>query len=188
MFKFPGQRPNEKVLIIIRKHAIVYVRIIIAFVVTVAAPLIIFLAAWFSYYPFAEYRNLDIGIGLFSCIYLLFGLLLTCIAWINEQFDLFVLTNERLIDITQVTFLKRTVSSTPLNQIQDTTSDITGVLPTLLNYGNIEVQTAAGDASKFEIDRVPDPGYVAREILNRAHADRTGEQYDETEDKDKLIL
>ncbi len=177
MFTFPGQRPNEKVLMIIRKHPIVYVRIVMAFVITAFMPLVIFLLVWFSYYPISEHPRVSAIIGIFSSAYVLIGLIITLIAWLNEEFDLFILTNERLIDITQVSFLKRTVASTPLKQIQDTTSSIDGVLPTLLNYGNIEVQTAAGDASKFEIDRVPDPAFVARKILNYARESR-GEQID----------
>ena len=172
MFTFPGQRSDEKILMVIHKHVIVYVRIIAAFLLTVIAPLLIFLSIWFRYYPFEANKNLGIAIGLFACIYILFGLLIACIAWINEQFDLFILTNERLIDITQVTLLKRTVASTPLKQIQDATSDISGVFATILNYGNLEVQTAAGEASVFEIDRVPDPAFIARTILNHVRVIR----------------
>jgi hypothetical protein len=166
MFTFPGQRPDEKILMVIRKHVIVYIRILAAFLMTVIAPLLIFLSIWFKYYPFAVNSNLSIAIGLGTCAYILFGLLLACIAWINEQFDLFILTNQRLIDITQVTILQRTVSSTPLKHIQDATSDVSGVFPTILNYGNIEIQTAAGDASVFQIDRIPDPAFTARTLLN----------------------
>ena len=172
MFTFPVQRPDEKVLMIIRKHLIVYVRILMAFIITGLLPLIIFLVIWFNYYSFAEHRTVGIVVGLMTCGILLLGLVVTIIAWLNEEFDLFILTNERLIDITQVSFLKRTVSSTPLKRIQDTTSNVDGVLATLLNYGNIEVQTAAGDASKFEIDRIPDPAFVARKILNYARESR----------------
>jgi len=181
MFTFPGQRPDEKILMVIRKHVIVYIRIIAAFLLTVVTPLLIFLSIWFSYYPFTANKNLGIAIGLFACIYILFGLLLACIAWINEQFDLFILTNERLIDITQVTILKRTVSSTPLKHIQDATSDVSGIFQTILNYGNLEVQTAAGSASVFQIDRIPDPAFVARAILNHVREIR-GEETEKEED------
>lgn len=176
MFTFPGQRQDEKVLMVIRKHAIVYIRIIMAFVITVALPLLIFLVIWFNYYSFGEYREIGIVIGLTSSAFILVGLALTLIAWLNEEFDLFILTNERLIDISQISILKRTVASTPLKRIQDTTSNIDGVLPTLLNYGSIEVQTASGDASKFEIDRIPDPAFVARKILNYARESRGEEE------------
>ena len=182
MLTFPGQRPDEKILMVIRKHVIVYVRIIAAFLLTVVAPLLIFLKIWFKYYPFETNTNLGIAVGLFACIYILFGLLLACIAWINEQFDLFIITNQRLIDITQVTLLKRTVASTPLKHIQDATSDISGIFPTVFNYGNLEIQTAAGSASVFQIDRISDPGFVARAILNHVRELR-GEETDKEEDE-----
>jgi len=109
MLQFPGQRPNEKILMVIRKHNIVYVRIIISFLAAVILPLIIFYSIWLKYYPINQSPRLNAMIGLFVCAYVLLGLLLTCIAWLNEEFDIFILTDERLIDITQVTILKRTV-------------------------------------------------------------------------------
>ena len=174
MFTFPGQRPNEKILAVIRKHPIVYLRILIIFLLVSVMPIVIFINIWLSYYPFATYHTSGIIAGLFSCIYILYGLLLVCIAWINEEFDIFIITNERLIDITQITLLRRNVSSTPLEQIQDTTSNVHGFLPTLVNYGNLTVQTAAGDASDFFIDHVSDPARKARDILNWAHEKREG--------------
>ena len=172
MFSFPGQRPNEKILMVIRKHIVVYVRIIMALIIAGFIPLTVLLSVWFKYNPFAENKLIGSIIGLLACGIVLIGLIISLIAWLNEEFDLFILTDERLIDITQESFLKRSVASTPLKQIQDTTSHVDGILPTLLNYGNIEVQTAAGDASKFEIDRIPDPGFVARKILNYARESR----------------
>ena len=168
MINFPGQRPNEKVLTVVRKHKVVYIRIVITLLFAIIAPLIVFLLIWFSYYPYESNKTAGIIVGLFSSIYILYGLLFTAIGWIDEQFDLFILTNERLIDITQVNIFKRMVASTPLNQIQDTTSNIDGVIATIFNYGNIEIQTAAGNASKFEIDHVEDPANIARIILNYA--------------------
>lgn len=167
MLKFPGQRPDEKILMVIRKHVIVYARIITSFLIVVIFPLIIFYSIWFKYYPIDQNPRLNAMVGLFVCVYVLLALLLTCVAWLNEEFDIFILTNERLIDITQVTILKRTVASTPLNQIQDVTSDVSGIFQTIFNYGNLEIQTAAGNASAFQIDRVPDPAFLAREILNQ---------------------
>jgi len=176
MLNFPGKRPNEVVLTVIRKHSIVYARIVAVFLLTVLLPLLGFLFGWFAYYPLAEHYTLGIGVGLFSCAYFLYGLLFTCIAWLNEEFDLFIVTNQRLIDVTQVSFLQRTVTTTPLEQIQDTTSDVKGMIRTLLNYGDLVVQTAAGNASDFHIDRVPDPAIYARKILNWAHEKQNGKE------------
>jgi hypothetical protein len=166
MFTFPGQREGEKIIMVIRKHPIVYIRITSVFIICVLMPILIFYALAPGYGLYGNYSNINIVINLFVCAYLLYGMLLIVIAWMNEQFDLFILTDQRLIDYTQVSFLKKTVSSTPLQHIQDTTSSITGFFQTLLNYGTVDVQTAAGSASTFNIDRVPDPNNVAKVILN----------------------
>ena len=165
---FPGKQPDERVLMIIRKHPIVYIRNLLVFLVASILPLAIFLMIWSGSFPLSEGGTVSVIGYLGASLYFLYSLALLLISWLDDEFDLFLLTDHRLIDITQVSFLKRTVATTPLDQIQDTTSDIHGVLGTLLNYGNIDVQTAAGDASSFTIDHVPDPGMVARKILNYA--------------------
>ena len=165
---FPGRQPDEKIVIVIRKHPIVYIRSVLVFMVAVVLPLVIFLIIWGNNFPLSVGGAVSIVGYLGACIYFLYGLALLVISFLNDQFDLFILTDHRLLDITQVSLLKRTVATTPLDQIQDTTSDVHGVLGTLLNYGTVDVQTAAGFASNFTIDNIPDPALVARTILNEA--------------------
>jgi membrane protein YdbS with pleckstrin-like domain len=171
----PGKQPDEKVLMTIRKHPIVYIRISVVFFLTAIVPSIIFIIVWANNFPVRTAGNTGV-IGLLAAlIFILYALAIFLIAWLDEEFDLFVLTNKRLIDITQVGFLKRKVATTPLNQIQDTTSDISGILGTVLNYGQVDVQTAAGNASDFTIDHIPDPALVARSILEVANQKKGGE-------------
>lgn len=172
MFLFPGQREGENILAIIHKHPIVYVKILLAFLVVTILPIFFFSFFWFSAYPLNSFYQRGLIVGIFLCLYFLYGLLFSCITLINEEFDVFIITTDRLIDITQVTFLKRTVTTTPLEQIQDTTGSIHGLIPTILHYGDLTVQTAAGTASDFFIDRIPDPEGVARNILDWANKKR----------------
>jgi hypothetical protein len=171
MFTFPGQRENEKILMVIRKHPIVYIRIVVVALVFVGVPLVFLYSFVIKGHIFVDNNIVNIVVTLFACLYALYGMLFTCMALMDEQFDLFILTDDRLIDITQVTILKSTVSSTPLKHIQDSTSTISGLFQTFLNYGNIEVQTA-GNSPVFHIDRVPDPSMLARKILNYARESR----------------
>jgi hypothetical protein len=177
MLTFPGQRENEKILMVIRKHPIVYIRIIVVSVIFVGLPLMFLYLFAIREHLFADNNIINALVILFACLYALYGMLFTCMALMDEQFDLFIVTNDRLIDITQVTILKSTVSSTPLKHIQDTTSSLSGLFQTFINYGDIEVQTA-GNSPVFHIDRVPDPSMVARKILNYARESR-GELLDE---------
>lgn len=169
---FPGSQKDEKIIMVIRKHPIVYIRIFLVFLGVTVVPVFYFFLFWSKIFPLFEPSIAGIIGYLSACLYFLYSLMVLMIAIIDEMFDLFILTDHRLIDVTQVTFLKRTVATTPLNQIQDTTSRIQGLLGTLMNYGTVDVKTAAGMASTFYMDHVPDPGTVARLILNQAEERR----------------
>lgn len=169
MFEFPEKRQDEIVLSVIRKHPVVYVKIVMGFVALVILPLAVFFYFWFSVHPFNQNQKLHEAVIIVSSLYFLYSLLYACIKWINEEFDIFIVTNERLIDIAQVSFFRRTIAATPLEHIQDTTSNVSGFVPTLFNYGDLTVKTAAGMASEFFIDRIPDPDNAARNILNWVH-------------------
>lgn len=176
MLSFPGQREGEEVLAVIHKHTIVYVKIMLVFFVVIILPAILFLYFWFLAYPLQDFYQRGMIVGIFACLYFLYGFLFACIRWIDEEFDVFIITTDRLIDVTQITFLKRSVTSTPLEQIQDTTGTVSGFLPTVLHYGDLTVQTAAGEASDFFIDRIADPNAAARKILDWAHRKREGKK------------
>ncbi|MHB1769648.1 MAG: PH domain-containing protein [Minisyncoccota bacterium] len=75
-----------------------------------------------------------------------------------------VLTNERIVDIKQRGYFSREVSSVLLNRVQDVTTDVRGVLPSLLNIGDINVQSA-GAVDKFHMRGIPRPEQMRDLIL-----------------------
>lgn len=56
-----------------------------------------------------------------------------------------VLTNQRVVTIKQRRFFVREVSSLLLPRVQDVTTNITGLLSSLLNIGDIKVQSAGAE-------------------------------------------
>jgi len=56
-----------------------------------------------------------------------------------------VLTNKRIITIKQRAFFRREVSSLFLSRVQDVTTDVSGVVSSLLGIGDIKVQSAGAD-------------------------------------------
>jgi uncharacterized membrane protein YdbT with pleckstrin-like domain len=78
------------------------------------------------------------------------------ILWTNWYLDYWIITDRRIIDINQLGLFNREVSSFRLDRIQDITVDVRGVIPHLLNYGDIHVQTA-GEDHDFLISGVPNP-------------------------------
>lgn len=78
------------------------------------------------------------------------------LVWLDHHLDVWILTNERLIDVEQKGIFRREVSSLRLERIQDITAEIDGPLATFLKFGDIKVQTA-GDATEFVITNISDP-------------------------------
>lgn len=82
-----------------------------------------------------------------------------------------VLTNKRIVNIKQRGFWNREVSSLFLTRVQDVTTGVEGILPSLLAIGNIKVQTAAEDV-EFVMQGIPRPEQM-RDIILRYVSTKT---------------
>ncbi len=97
--------------------------------------------------------------------------------WVIHFFDSFIITNMRIIDIDQTGLFKRTVSETMLENVEDVTYTIAGILATSLDYGAVSVQTAAAQ-NKIEINNVQHPRKVQEMIIEaqRDYSEKFGGQ------------
>ena len=77
--------------------------------------------------------------------------------------DVWILTNKRLVSIEQKGMFSRTVIEFELGNIQDISSDMHGVLPTLLHYGNIRIHTSS-ENQDFDFKEVGEPDLIKHEI------------------------
>ena len=73
------------------------------------------------------------------------------------------MTDKRIVNIEQKGLFARETSELQLEKIQDVATDVKGVIPTFLNYGTIEVQTA-GEQEKFIFKDIPDP-YAVKDLI-----------------------
>ena len=78
-------------------------------------------------------------------------------------FDVFIVTDERIIDIDFYNLIYKNISSTKIENIEDVTYNISGPLPSLLNFGMVLIQTA-GEKPLFEIYDTPQPAKVTKLI------------------------
>lgn len=74
-----------------------------------------------------------------------------------------ILTTQRVVEIKQHGFFDREVSSLFLNRIEDVTIDTEGIVYSLLDIGDINVQTA-GTVDRFTMRGIPRPAQL-RDIL-----------------------
>ncbi|MBI3983792.1 PH domain-containing protein [Candidatus Microgenomates bacterium] len=133
-YGFAGQHEGEKVHTVFRQHPIVMRKSLIAFLlvlVVFALPLSIWpLEAW-------PWWSLLIGFVL--------GLLIIGYRMIGWYFSVFIVTDERLIQISQKGFFDRKVGDIGLNKIQSVNYEVKGMQATMFRFGTINVQTYVGD-------------------------------------------
>ena len=84
--------------------------------------------------------------------------------WTNYFLDVWVVTDRRIIDIDQKNLFRREVSTLRMERIQDVTMEINGIIATVLDFGNITVQTAA-EKREFIMRDIARPGHVKSRIL-----------------------
>lgn len=86
------------------------------------------------------------------------------VLWIDYYFDAWIITDRRIVDIEQQGLFRRNVSELEHSKIQDVTTEIHGILPTILKYGFVYVQTA-GKKGRFVFKEVPHPMFVRKLIV-----------------------
>ncbi len=90
------------------------------------------------------------------------------IAWlvIDWRNDLYVVTNERVIDIEKVPFRYEHRREAGLDKIQDVRYLQPNIIARILDFGHVRLETA-GEIGEFTFDSVPHPRQVQVEIFKR---------------------
>lgn len=161
---FPGQQENEEIFAEMRQHWMIF---LMKFLVWLLFAAILILIDWaigrfapiLKTSPYADYVNL------FKSIYLMFLVLGLLILWIMYYLNVQIITNQRIVDITQTSLLSHTISELHLSRIEDVTAEVKGFFATFLDYGNVYVQTA-GETERFVFDHIPNPTKIEKLILD----------------------
>ena len=148
---FEDQFDDEEVLYVFRKHPVVMRKGLIFAMVGVLLGLIPGLIK-------PEYSWFFGGLGAGT----LLALLLFAPAYIAWYFSVFIVTDQRFIQITQKGFFHRSVVDIGLNQIQMVNYEISGAEQTLLGFGTIMMQTYLGELVIHDIHH---PAKIQKKII-----------------------
>ncbi len=146
-------KENEELVVIIRKFPLVFILPIIFSAVFIIAP-------FFFMYPLFHWSSW--GVGIFFTL-LIIGLFIALRTFIIYSFNVFVITNQRIIDIDQAGLFDRTVSETTYDKIQDVSFRRKGISQTLWRYGSVVIQTA-GQQANIELIGVKNPEKIQQLI------------------------
>jgi hypothetical protein len=148
---FDDQLDDEEVLFVFRKHPIVMRK---GLVIAMIAILLGTVPALVK----PEYIYLFGGLG---GGFILSGLIFMP-TWISWHYSVFIVTDQRLIQITQKGMWKRSVVDIGLPQIQMVNYEVGGLQETLLGFGTIMMQTFVGD---LIIHDVHHPAKIQKKLL-----------------------
>jgi uncharacterized membrane protein YdbT with pleckstrin-like domain len=170
-------RPNEKIYLIKRRHQAILMRnlfpeLIISFVAIIATIFLFFASPpalpdfLVNFLPsLSEFNFRFLLLYFFSLLFLVLWTIIF-LTITNYYLDCWIVTNERTIHTELRGLFSRVTSSVNHDKIQDVTVDINGFLPTLLNFGNLHIQTA-GEFREFVFRQIPNP-YKTKEVIFKA--------------------
>jgi len=170
-YRLPGVMPGEKIIKIIRKDIFILFEKLILGVILIGLPALV------GYMMIRIYPNLLNGqisyplIILAASGYVLFIWLFGFFSFIDYYLDVWLITNERIIDIKQEGFFSRTVAELKLFQIQDVTSELKGLSKFIFRYGDVYVQTA-GEVQRFIFRQIPHPEEIRDIIIKLAEENK----------------
>lgn len=131
---FDGQRPDEEVLFVFRRHIIAmrkgFYLLLIPFAVLSIPPLL-----WPN----------DLRLFLLPLIGFVAGLLLFGYHFIMWYFTIYIVTSQRLRQITQHGFFGKDVVELQLSKVQNISYNIPGFSGEIFHFGTLVIQTYVGD-------------------------------------------
>ena len=133
---FADQFDDEEVLFVFRKHPIVMRK---GLILGLLGPLIGVIPSAVD----ASYGMQGFTIGLFAGLVL--GLIVFFPSWIGWHFSVFIVTDQRFLQIKQKGLFSRSVSDLGLRQIQSVSYEVSGIQETLLGFGTIIMRTYVGE-------------------------------------------
>ncbi len=157
---FEDQFDDEEVLFVFRKHPIMMRRgLIIGLLAWLVGPVI---TLALTYTRPNNPPNMAF-FGLSLAISIVLGILLLTPSWISWYFSVFIVTDQRFIQIAQRGLFHRAVADLGLKQIQSVNYEVDGFQATLLGFGTMNLRTYVGDLTIHEVHH---PAKVQKRFLD----------------------
>ncbi|KKT20774.1 MAG: hypothetical protein UW06_C0055G0007 [Parcubacteria group bacterium GW2011_GWE1_43_8] len=159
-YSFDGIKSYENVILYLNRHWFVMFGKFLAFGLLLIVPFVIY----------AVFGEAIVSMGIDNLFWLIVSIYF--LFWWNSLFyaitmyllDSWIVIDHRIIDSEQKGFFSRTVSELSLSRIQDISTHIVGPLTTILDFGDLEIQTA-GAEPKFVFKEIPGPNAVKSKIM-----------------------
>jgi|WetSurMetagenome_2_1015567.scaffolds.fasta_scaffold291295_1 uncharacterized membrane protein YdbT with pleckstrin-like domain len=159
--RFETQEAEETVELFLRQHPIVNASWIVLSIIIFFSPIVFFpLFSKLFPLPFVIPASYIFIVMIFWYL-ALYGFILS--NFLHWFFNIYIVTNERVVDIDFMFFLYKHFSEAELPKIQDISFTASGMLATIFDYGNVLIETA-GELPNIEFEKVPHPEKIVEKI------------------------
>ena len=162
---FDDQFDDEDVLYVFRKHPIVMRKgLILSSLALLVGPVYTLVMTYVK--PLDPPSLTFFGLSFLASVAL--SALVFMPSWISWYFSVYIITDRRLIQITQKGMFTRSVVDMGLGQIQMVNYQVAGLQETLLGFGTIMMQTMVGDLVVHDVHH---PAKTQKRILEILRAE-----------------
>ena len=159
---FETQSADEEVIVFSRAHFFTNVWWIVLVIILLLIP---------SALKLVEFKDnpFDLALSAGSQFILTLAWYLFVISFAFQRFllwffNIYIITNKRVVDIDFYHLFYKEISSTTISHVQDVTHRRGGVAQLLFDYGDLFIQTA-GTTPNFEFHAIPKPGLVQKKLI-----------------------
>lgn len=155
---FEIQDRDEKIILVLRQHPITQFKSVFVLLFSfLFVPWLLRVAGLMAFLP--DQFRLAFNFFLFV---LFLGMTFRCfLLWF---FNVYIITDERIIDVDFLSMIYKNISTAKIENIEDVTKQTSGIMASLFDHGTILIQTAA-TKNEFEFEHVPHPAKVVK-LLN----------------------
>ncbi len=154
VFTFDSRDDDEEIILVLRRHWFTNLSWIIIALLMIFIPFVTSLPPFFALIP----PRLNTTLVIF---WYLLTFAIAFEQFLSWYFNVFIITEERVIDIDFYNLIDKKISEAKISMIQDVTSVVGGVSQTLFNYGTVLIQTAA-EIPVIKVERIPNPNLVLK--------------------------
>ncbi len=161
----PNTKPGERTILFLRRHWLVPLRILGMLFLLLLVPIAAYFLIRAELPWLLSHSVITPLLALLASVYYFAVWVYSFSEYIDYYLDIWIVTNEKIINIEQLGLFARVASELNLTDIQDVTSDVRGIVQTFLDFGTVHVQTAA-ETTRFVFKQVEKPELIKRQIVH----------------------
>lgn len=165
------QKSYEHVRYVLRRHPFTFLPYIALLLILLVLPIIVYFLLENTVPQVFSGERIYTTLVLVASVYYLSVCLFFFAHFVDYYLDMWIVTNDRIVDIEQFGLLSRTISELDLFRVQDVTTDVHGFFATFLNYGDVSVKTASENID-IVFRQVPNPNHIRHELLRLSDEDK----------------